>query len=143
MLPRVQLVSDVALFERDVVTKVLLVRYRRPGYDTGWYLPDVLLNDLEHPEEAAKRVLRDQLGVDSRKVSLSHIESFRAEGLWHLVFHYMADHESGVMVYPSADIAELRWFPANALPGSADVGFSGWALKTIQRIFNELNLESH
>ena len=130
----------MAFFERDVVAKVLLVRYRRPGYDTGWYLPDVLLNDQEHPDDAAKRVLRDQLGVGSGKVSLNHIESFRAEGIWHLAFHYTANHENVVMIRPSADIAELRWFPANALPKSDEVGFSGWALRTLQRVFNELDL---
>lgn len=60
---------------------MLLVRYRRVGYDTGLYLPDVLLKDLEHPDARAKRVLTDQLGVDALNVRLDHIESFKADGV--------------------------------------------------------------
>ena len=134
MLPRLQLVSDVTLFMRNESAKVLLVRYRRPGYDTGWYLPDVLLRDLEHPEEAAKRVLREQLGVGSREVSLSHIESLSLDGIWHLAFHYKAVAEKDLIVHPSADIADSRWFPLTTLPAHRDTGSNGWALKTIERV---------
>jgi len=134
MLPQLQLVSDVALFMRDESAKVLLVRYRRPGYDTGWYLPDVLLNVLEHPEEGAKRVLTEQLGVGAREVSLSHIESFSAEGIWHLAFHYKAVAEMDLIVHPSADVADSQWFPVTALPEQRDTGLNGWALKTIERV---------
>jgi len=133
-LPQLQLVSDVALFMRAEGAKVLLVRYRRAAYDTGWYLPDVLLNVLEHPEEGAKRALREQLGVGSREISLSHIESFNAEGAWHLAFHYKAVAEKDLIVHPSADVADLRWFPVTALPEQRDTGSNGWALKTIEHV---------
>ena len=59
-MSHVRLVSDITLLEEN---KVLLVRYRRPGYDTGWCLPDAMLKDFEHPEEAAKRILNEQSGI--------------------------------------------------------------------------------
>lgn len=136
-MPQLQLVSDMALFNRKDVTKVLLVRYRRPGYDTGWYLPDVLLNVLEHPDEGARRVLKEQLGASLSEISLSHIESFRAEGSWHLAFHYTAESEDEAGVHSSTDIAELRWFPLDELPDRSDVGFNGWALKTLEHILEK------
>ena len=131
MLPQLQLVSDVTLLMRNE-SEVLLVKYRRPGYDTGWYLPDVLLRDLEHPEEGAKRVLNEQLGIGSREVSLSHIESLSLDGIWHLAFHYKAMAEKGLIVHPSKEIADSRWFPITALPVQRDTGSNGWALKTIE-----------
>ena len=133
MLPQVQLISDVALLNSEA-RKVLLVRYRRRGYDTGWYLPDVLLNLLEHPDEGAKRVLWEQLGSAPSQISLSHVESFEAEGFWHLAFHYKAESDDKVGDHASTDIAELRWFPVDELPDFSDVGFNGWALKTLGRI---------
>ncbi len=123
--------SDVALFDRN---KVLLVRYRRAGYDTGWYLPDVLLKDLENPDDGAKRVLTDQLGVNCLNMSLSHIESFKADGLWHLAFHYKAELEPLADVDPVDEIAEMHWFPLSQLPERNAVGLNGWALATIKQI---------
>lgn len=134
MLSLVQLVSDVALFNNETARKVLLVRYARRSYDTGWYLPDVLLNLNEHPDEGAKRVLREQLEATPSTISLNHVESFEAEGLWHLVFHYRAESNDKVGGRASIVIAELRWFPVDDLPDIRDVGFNGWALKTLRRI---------
>ena len=51
------LVSGIALLAED---RVLLIRYSRPGYDTGWYLPDFMLKDFGHPEEAAKHLRGSQ-----------------------------------------------------------------------------------
>jgi ADP-ribose pyrophosphatase YjhB (NUDIX family) len=92
---------------------------------------------LEHPDEGAKRVLKEQLGASFPKISLSHVESFRAEGCWHLAFHYTAESEDEIGVHSSTDIAELRWFPLAELPDHSDVGFNGWALKTLKQILEK------
>jgi ADP-ribose pyrophosphatase YjhB (NUDIX family) len=55
-----KLVADVCLISDD---GVLLVRYQEPsGYDgeRGWFLPDDFLRHSEHPDGAAKRILRDR-----------------------------------------------------------------------------------
>jgi ADP-ribose pyrophosphatase YjhB (NUDIX family) len=114
------------------------VKYRRTGYDTGWYLPDVLLKDLEHPDEGAKRVSTDQLGVKGLNISLSHIESFKADGIWHLAFHYKAELEPLAKVDSVHEIAEIRWFPLSQLPERNAVGLNGWALATIKQILEKL-----
>ena len=57
-------IADDALFSGD---EVLLVKYASSkDYDgqTGWFFPDSSIKYLEHPEKAAKRILKDQLGLN-------------------------------------------------------------------------------
>ena len=127
------LIADVALFKGR---SVLLVKYKDPeAYDgqTGWFLPDASIKYLEHPDNAAKRLLRDQLGLDKASPKLDHIESFRGnDGSWHLSFHYRSAIE--VEFTPGEDIAEAKWFPLDALPPKDDVAHHGWALTTLKKM---------
>ena len=69
--------------------RVLLVRYEDVShYDgqRGWFLPDDYLADGEHPDAAARRILREQAGLQLEP-ALAEIESL-ANGTWHLIFHY-------------------------------------------------------
>src|SRR5207247_3477140 len=59
-----KLVADIALFSGR---RVLLVKYRDVArYDgqRGWFLPDDFLVHEEHPQDAAKRIAREQTGVE-------------------------------------------------------------------------------
>jgi hypothetical protein len=82
--------------------------------------------------------LSDQLGVKGLNTSLSHIESFKADGIWHLAFHYKAELEPLAKVDPVHEIPEIRWFPLSQLPERNAVGFNGWALATIKQILEKL-----
>jgi hypothetical protein len=58
-----KLIADVAVFAEG---RVLLVKYRDTGrYDgqEGWFLPDDFLEHLEHPDDASRRILDEQIGV--------------------------------------------------------------------------------
>src|SRR2546422_11259633 len=71
-----KLVADVAVLADR---QVLLVRYQDTrNYDgqRGWFLPDDYLMFVEHPDEAAARILREQVGVAAPRITLDHIESF-------------------------------------------------------------------
>ena len=130
----IKLVADVALVAEG---RALFVRYRDTSkYDgqKGWFLPDDYLRHAEHPEEAAKRILKDQAGIDGPELRLSHIESFEGHGYWHLIFHYageMAGHTHGS---PGTNVRALEWFPLDRLPPADDVGHGGWALETLQAV---------
>ena len=85
-----KLVADVAIRSGD---RFLLVKYKDVSrYDgqRGWFLPDDFLEYMEHPDEAAKRIAKQQAGLTLAALRLSHMESF-GNGAWHLVFHYRAD----------------------------------------------------
>jgi ADP-ribose pyrophosphatase YjhB (NUDIX family) len=129
-----KLVCDIALFSgRDV----LLVKYtdtNKYDHQSGWFLPDDLIQFNEHPEDAAKRILSEQLGMElSKKPELAFIESFTGnDKSWHLVFHFKADLDSKPEIKASENIAEHRWFDLMELPEKNDVAHRGWALYTIE-----------
>src|SRR3989442_15944209 len=71
-----KLVTDIAVLADR---QVLLVRYKDTrSYDgqQGGFLPDDYLMFVEHPDEAAARILREQGGVAAPRITLDHIESF-------------------------------------------------------------------
>ena len=129
------LISDVAIIAEQ---SVLLVRYSDIAkYDDepGWFLPDDVLRNLEHPTRAASRIAREQLGLDVKDVHLEHIESFRGDdGTWHMSFHHLAQWSSVPGIAPSADVAEARWFPLDDLPPRDQVAHHGWALSTLKKM---------
>ena len=128
-----KLIADVAIFSGS---NVALVRYSS-GYDrqTGWFLPDDELKHLEHPDDAARRILAGQLGLSGVTARLDHIESFTGnDGSWHLVFHFVTEIDEQNTLTPSSDLANFSWFPVAALPERRDVAHHGWALGVIQTI---------
>ena len=132
-----KLVADVTLLGQDCV---LFVRYRDTSrYDgqTGWFLPDDYLAYLEHPDNAASRIISDQTGIAGVEPRLAEIESFDGD-LWHLVFHYFAALEHTPPVAAVGNVAAAEWFPLDALPSVSEVAHHGWCLDTLGRILQRL-----
>src|SRR5919204_437759 len=128
-----KLVADVAVVAGD---EVLLVRYRDTSkYDgeAGWFLPDDYLARLEHPDDAARRIVREQVGTESADLRLAEIESFDGEA-WHLVFHYVAGLEDPVEVRAQGNVAAAEWFPIDSLPDAAEIAHHGWAREVLGRV---------
>ena len=127
----IKLVADVALFSKG---RVLLVKYRDTGkYDhqAGWFLPDDHLRHLEHPEDGALRILREQVGVALERLDLRFIESFEGAGGWHLVFHYSGELSEPVPLVPGANTASAEWFEGSALPRRFEMAHLGWPLDVL------------
>jgi ADP-ribose pyrophosphatase YjhB (NUDIX family) len=125
-----KLIADVAAFADS---RVLLVRYRDTSrYDgqSGWFLPDDYLSHLEHPTDAARRILDEQVGITVRDALLSHIESF-GNGAWHLAFHHRAGLDEPPPLRPSANVRDAKWFPLDGLPDPEDVAHHGWAIDVL------------
>lgn len=133
--PKCKIIADVTLFSGD---SVLLVKYKdKNKYDhqSGWFLPDDLIQEFEHPEMAAVRILFEQLKLANINPVLDHIESFKGkDSTWHLVFHYKAAVNEFPDVEPSESIEEYDWFNINQLPDKKEVAHNGWALYTIKVI---------
>ena len=128
-----KLVADVAVVAEG---KVLMVRYRdTKPYDgqRGWFLPDDYLADGEHPDAAARRILREQAGLELEP-TLAEIESL-ANGPWHLTFHYRAAAAATDAVRAGANVAAAEWFPLDALPPDAEQAHEGWARDVLSRVF--------
>ncbi len=131
----VKLVVDVALFHDD---SVLMTRYREPeAYDgqEGLFLPNDLLLEREDPEDGARRILRDQLGLEDVSVRLVFAESFTGrDRTWHLALHFAVNCLASPSIVVAAYLDLPQWFSVNALPDRREVAHGGWALNTLDRI---------
>jgi ADP-ribose pyrophosphatase YjhB (NUDIX family) len=128
-----KLVADVAVLSDG---SVLLVKYRDTGrYDgqKGWFLPDDFLEHEEHPDEAAKRILRDQVGLADVSAALHHVESF-GNGAWHLIFHFAIELPERPAAKPSENVKTAEWFALDALPDPNDVAHHGWAIDVVRQV---------
>lgn len=81
-----------------------------------WLLPGAVLKVGEHPEDAAFRVLRDQLGLSRVKARFLNLQSHKAEH-WDLCFLFEAKIKRSPK--PLAPFyTETRFTPLNKLPRS-------------------------
>lgn len=134
-----KLIADVTLLSEG---EVLLVKYKNSeGYDfqKGWFLPDDLLKQNEHPEDAALRILEEQLGLTNVNLVLNHIESFSGkDGSWHLAFHYKAELPSAAEIRVSEMIEEFDFFNPTELPEKKELAHNGWASYTIKAVLGNI-----
>ena len=131
-----KLVADIAVFAEG---KVLMVRYADTSrYDgqTGWFLPDDFLGHLEHPDRAASRIARGQVGYAPRSPRLGFVESF-GNGAWHLIFHYRVDLNRKPRTRAGENITAMEWFSLQKLPSPSEVAHHGWGRSTIARLLKE------
>ncbi len=118
------LVAHIAALHHS---SALLVKYKvGPDDQQGWFLPNDNLHHLEHPEQAAKRILKEQVGIDEATLKLAEIESFVGNNqTWHLIFDYLAFPRT-MKVSPGDAIAEAKWFEIDQLPASEEFAHHGW-----------------
>ena len=131
---RIKLVADAALFVGD---RVLLVKYKDTSrYDSqaGWFLPDDYLRRKEHPENAARRILREQVGLEVPGLKLGLIESFEGKGAWHLIFHYVARLGVEVDLALGPNTAAAEWFSLGHLPPRSEIAHEGWAADILEAV---------
>lgn len=134
-LQKCKLIADVTLFSDG---DVLLVKYKdgnKYDHQKGWFLPDDLLLEFEHPEDAAIRILKEQLNISGIVPDLHTVESFTGKDeSWHLVFHYKAVVPLHTVIKKSEDISEYDWFDIKDLPDKKETAHNGWAIYTIKSI---------
>jgi ADP-ribose pyrophosphatase YjhB (NUDIX family) len=143
MIHQVKLVCDVAVICKE---HTLLVRYNDVNdYDhqKGWFIPDDFIHELENPDDAALRILKEQLDYTPQNpddVKFCFFESFKVgDKSWHLVTHYIIKLNEMPEINPSKNIAELKWFDINNLPSDKEIAHHGWAKYTLQSIQSILN----
>jgi ADP-ribose pyrophosphatase YjhB (NUDIX family) len=118
------LVSHIAVLHHS---SALLVKYRpAPDGQQGWFLPNDGLNRLEHPETAAKRILREQVGIEDSTLKLVEVESFSGDnGTWHLIFDYLSFPRT-MKIVTGPVVSEAKWFEIDKLPPSQEFAHQGW-----------------
>lgn len=115
----------------------LLVRYRDPsGYDgqTGWFNPNDALRHAEDPRVAARRILKEQTGIEKVSLKLVEVESFIGnDGSWHLVFDYLASPVS-MTVTKGEGVMQASWFDIDKLPPANEFSHEGWGRGLLLRL---------
>lgn len=103
-------VSAAALVTNEAGEVLLLDHVLRPG--SGWGLPGGFVNAGEQPDDAVRREVKEETGIDLADVEIirvrtlkQHIEIiFRARGI-------------GEPEVQSVEIKSLRWFRPDEVPG--------------------------
>jgi mutator protein MutT len=92
--------------------RVLLLKHRfRPG--TGWGIPGGFMAEGEQPEDAVRRELREEVGLEIEKVELFTTRAFKVPRQVEIVFTAQAIGDTSEL---SFEIQKAAWFILNELP---------------------------
>jgi ADP-ribose pyrophosphatase YjhB (NUDIX family) len=106
--------------------RLLLARRAVEPYLGLWDCPGGFLEEGEHPLDGLRRELAEEAGLVAGPA--------RFVGIWMDVYGDAPEAAATLNIYfavqgegdpvPADDVAELRWFPATALPGPDELAFT-------------------
>jgi ADP-ribose pyrophosphatase YjhB (NUDIX family) len=104
--------------------QVMLVRRAVAPRRGCWDLPGGFLERGEHPAEGLKRELREETGLEIELLEALgfFLDAYQEPGETTLNLYYIARVTSGQPT-PGSDVAEIRWFPRDALPPAEEIAF--------------------
>jgi 8-oxo-dGTP diphosphatase len=96
----------------DKQGRVLLLKHRfRPG--SGWGIPGGFIEAGEQPEEAVRRELREEVGLELAAVEVVTTRAFKKPRQIEIVFRC---HPRGDALPQSIEIRKASWFSVDSLP---------------------------
>jgi len=92
--------------------QVLLLKHRfRAG--SGWGIPGGFLEATEHPEQALRRELREEIGLEVWEVEIFTARTFKRPRQVEILFRCRA---SGAVKPKTIEIEQAEWFSLESLP---------------------------
>ena len=103
---------------------LLLVTYKTPPNPEkkGWWLPAPEIGYGEDPADQAAKIVQE-LGLELKRLRPEGVDSFVANGAWHLIFKYRVDVTGEV---ENENILYHRWATADTLPSAAEFAHGNW-----------------
>ncbi len=96
----------------DEQRRVLLLKHRfRPG--TGWGLPGGFIEAGEQPDEAVRRELREEVGLELAGVEVVTTRAFKKPRQIEIVFRCRPEGDASPQ---SIEIRKASWFSIDSLP---------------------------
>jgi 8-oxo-dGTP diphosphatase len=112
VLANARFTVTVAAVITDEQERVLLLKHRfRPGHD--WGIPGGFINAKEQPEEALRRELREEIGVEVDNLEIALIHSLEYVRQVEIVYRATLCNQP---VPCSTEILEAQWFAVSAFP---------------------------
>lgn len=107
-------IATVACVIEDDCGRILLLKHRfRAG--SGWGIPGGFLGAGEHPENALRRELHEEVGLELRSARLAFVRTRKRPS--HIEFIYHGTPGTTKHLVPrSIEIITLEWFALDALP---------------------------
>ncbi len=97
--------------------RVLLLKHvLRKG--SGWGVPGGFLKSGEQPEDAIRRELREETGLELDSVELAFVRALGGVRQVEIIFRATMRSESLARVEKSFEIERAEWFETDALPDS-------------------------
>ena len=106
----------------DEAGRVLLLKHIfRSG--SGWGIPGGFIEAGEQPEEALRRELREEVGIEIERVELAFVRTLRRPQQVEVMFRCRARSDATNAAHPrSMEIESLAWFALVALPPALPAG---------------------
>lgn len=103
--------------------KILLVREEAEPYNKSWVIPQGYLKSNESLEDAARREVREELGVDLEMLNFVGLfEDFKQEGervLHYVIACFLASMRSSDEIRSSYEVIDSVWIdPSIGRPGA-------------------------
>ena len=97
--------------------EVLMVRRARPPYQDAWDCPGGFIDPDEHPVDALRRELHEELGIEVEVGNFFGIfmDRYGPGGESTLNLYFEGSIDQGEL-RPASDVSEARWFPLSSLP---------------------------
>jgi len=112
----------------DELDRILLLQHRfRPG--SGWGIPGGFLQSGEQPEEAVRRELREEIGLEISELEIAFVRSLKRYNQIEVIFLC----RPGSNFQPQGrEVNRAEWFALGDLPS----GLSGDQRELIKRAIN-------
>jgi mutator protein MutT len=112
--PRFNVTAGAVIFNNN--NEVLLLKHRfRAG--SGWGIPGGFLEEGEHPEEALRREMREEVGLELEQVEIFTARTFRKPQQVEVLFRARVSVSANADVSSQTmEVERAGWFSLRSLP---------------------------